>query len=297
METEQSTTNKENNKSSVLQKIASVASWVLLGITLLVMAFTIFSTIMFNRSDRKIFGVSLMIVQSDSMKKTDFAAGDLIFIKEVDPETLKVGDIICFTSQDKESFNETVTHKIKAKTDVKEQVKNEQGQMVDVYIPAFITYGTTTGTEDKTPVTYEWIKGKYIGKVPYVGHVFSFLKTPAGYVCIILVPFVLLIAYQIFNAVRAIKAYRGEQTSELKQERKNLELERAENLKMLEEMRALKAQLDAMNASTTAQDANALQKTTEIQDGAENKAEDVTKQSVDVNASDASVEDIDKKDS
>lgn len=292
METEQSITNKENNKSSVLQKIASVASWVLLGITLLVMAFTIFSTVMFNRADRKIFGVSLMIVQSDSMKKTDFAAGDLIFIKEVDPETLKVGDIICFTSQDKESFNETVTHKIKERTTKTEVI---DGTVIEYDV--FITYGTTTGTQDKTPVTYEWIKGKYVGKVPYVGHVFSFLKTPAGYVCIILVPFVLLIAYQIFNAVRAIKAYRGEQTSELKQERKNLELERAENLKMLEEMRALKAQLDAMNASTTAQDANALQETTEIQDGTENKAEDVTAQSVDVNASDASVEDNDKKDS
>ena len=39
---------------------------------------------------------------------------------------------------------------------------------------------------------------------------------------------------------------------EIKEERKNLEQERAENLKMLEEMRALKAQLDAMKSQATA---------------------------------------------
>lgn len=239
---------EEQPKTSVGQKIANVISWVLLVITALIMVFTIFSSAVFNKEDKKVFGVSMLIVLSDSMKKTDFAAGDLIFIQDVDPKTLKEGDIICFTSQNKENFGETVTHKIKSKTTVPEKVRNEFGEEVTVYLPAFITYGTTTGTEDASPVTYEWIKGKYVGKVPYAGHVFNFLKTPWGYVCIILIPFVLLIGYQIFNAIRAYKAYRGEQKDEIKEERKSLEKEREENKKVMEEMLALKAQLEAMKA-------------------------------------------------
>lgn len=239
-------------KPSLISRILNVVSWVFLVLTALVMVFTIVSSLTFNRTDKKIFGVSMMIVLSDSMKKTDFAAGDLIFITDVDPKTLKEGDIICFTSQNKENFGETVTHKIKSKTVVEETITDENGQQKTIYIPAFITYGTTTGEEDASPVTYEWIKGKYVGHLPAVGHVFNFLKTPAGYVCIILIPFVLLIGYQIFNAIKAYKLYKGEQKDEIKEERKNLEQERAENLKMLEEMRALKAQLDAMKSQATA---------------------------------------------
>ncbi len=238
----------QKKKTPVWQTIANIVSWVILGITVLVMAFTIFSSLVFNREDRKVFGVSMMIVMSDSMKATDFAAGDLIFIQEVNPETLKEGDIICFTSQNNGSVGETVTHKIKKVTKVPVKVMID-GVTETRYVNAFITYGTTTGEEDESPVTYEWIKGKYVGKIPYAGHVFNFLRTPAGYICIILIPFVLLIGYQAFNAIRAFRAYRGEQTSEFKKERSDLKKEREENLKMLEEMRALKAQLDAMKSS------------------------------------------------
>ncbi len=257
-------------KTPIWQRITSIASWVLLGITLLVMIFTIFSSLVFNKDDKKVFGVSMMVVMSDSMKKTDFAAGDLIFIQDVNPKDLKVGDIICFTSQNPGSMGETVTHKIREIKVVPEKVThtNDKGESVTetVYVLEFTTYGTTTGTDDAVGVRTEWIKGKYVGKIPWVGHVFNFLKTPAGYVCIILIPFVLLIAYQVFNAIRAFRSYRGEQTSVIKQERTNLKKEREENLKMLEEMRALKAQLDAMKMAQTApQTAGVATNATEVQ--------------------------------
>ena len=59
-----------------------------------IMLFTIVTVNTVNRSDRKIFGYSAYIVMSDSMSKTDFDAGDVILIKEVEPSTLKAGDII-----------------------------------------------------------------------------------------------------------------------------------------------------------------------------------------------------------
>jgi signal peptidase len=261
MENENQQLNTEKPKKKVFSVILNVLTWVLLGISLVVMVFTIISSTMFNKSDKKLFGVSMMIVLSDSMKKTDFDAGDLIFIQKVDPNTLKEGDIICFNTT-KDGKEVVVTHKIRRKTYLTEQIKNsETGLMETVYIPAFVTYGTTTGTDDEDPVTYEFINGKYVGKLPYVGHVFNFLKTPAGYICIVLVPFVLLIGFALYNLISSIVAYRKENMSAyraekagLEQERQNLESERAENIKMLEEMRRLKEELEAMkNSQNTAQ--------------------------------------------
>lgn len=271
MDNEQSQIN--TSKTPLWQRIANVLSWVLLGITILIMAFTIFSSLTFTKESgqfegKKVFGVSLLIVQSDSMKATDFAAGDLIFIQEVDPSTLKEGDIICFTSQDPGSLGKTVTHKIKSKTTVKKEIEDQDGNKQTVYVPAFKTYGTTTGEEDKTPVEYDLIHGKYVGKIPAMGYVFDFLKSPAGYVCIILIPFALLIGYQVFKAVKAFKAYRSEQTSEIREERNNLKKEREENQKMLEEMRALKAQLDAMKASVSNAEASEVTESLEPSDDA-----------------------------
>ena len=50
--------------------------------------FTIVSASTFDRSDRSLFGYKAFIVLSDSMAKTDFSAGDLVLVKEVDPDTL-----------------------------------------------------------------------------------------------------------------------------------------------------------------------------------------------------------------
>ncbi len=273
MENEQQQQNNDKPKNTartVIFKIFDILSWILLGITAVIMIFTIVSRSFAdpNKEGKPVFGVTMMIVLSDSMKKTDFAAGDLIFIQTVDPKTLKEGDIICFTSQDRESLGQTITHKIRKKTYVEDTVSvpktDENGEVVKdangktvyetklVKIPAFTTYGTTSGKDDATPVTYEWIKGKYVGRIPYAGHVTNFLKSPLGYVFVILIPFLALMGYQAFVIIRLImdanRKKRSANTATLNNERKKLEEERAENLKMLEEMRALKAELDAMRA-------------------------------------------------
>jgi signal peptidase len=255
-EEQQKQVNKKKSAKAVVLQILNILSWVLLGFTALVMVFTIVSTSTFNKDGKEIFGVSMRIVLSDSMKKTDFAAGDLIFIQKVDPNTLKEGDIICFTTV-KDGKEEVITHKILRKTTVKEQIKNpDTGVYEDYYYPAFKTYGTTSGKEDAEPVLYGAIKGKYVGKIPYAGYVFQFLKTPAGYVCIVLVPFALVIGYMLFTLISNIVQYRRENVSVyrsekqgLVEERKNLQQEREENLRMLEEMRRLKEELAALKTA------------------------------------------------
>lgn len=231
--------------------IKTTIVWLIAALAVFMMIFTIISVTTFNRNDRELFGYKAYIVNTDSMAATDFNAGDLIFVKEVDPSTLKEGDIITYLSQNTESFGEAITHKIRKLT------TDAEGN------PGFITYGTTTDTDDETIVTYPYVLGKYQTHLPKVGTFFHFLKTPQGYIVCIFVPFMLLILYQGLNCIRLFRRYRQEQTEELEAEKAKIEAEKAENAKMLEELRALKTQLEGQQSATASAEASGQNAETE----------------------------------
>ncbi len=221
-----------------LNIIKTTAVWLVVALAVSMMIFTVVSVTTFNRNDRALFGYKMYIVNSDSMAKTDFNAGDLIFAKEVDPSTLKEGDIITYMSQNTASFGETVTHKIRKVT------VDAEGNA------GFITYGTTTGKDDETIVTYPYVLGKYQGKIAGLGTFFNFLKTPPGYFVCIFTPFMLIIVYEGVKFFNLFRRYKKEQLEEMEAERAKIEEERAANAKMLEELQALKAQLGEKVAVT-----------------------------------------------
>lgn len=222
----------------LLNIIKSIVVCCVVIVAVSMMIFTVVSVNTFNRNDRSIFGYKLYIVNSDSMSKTDFDAGDLIFVKNINsPNELKEGDIITYISQDTESFGETVTHKIRRAAIDADGNKG------------FVTYGTTTGVDDPIIVTYPFIMGKYKSHLPKVGTFFNFLKTPQGYVVCIFVPFALLIIYQGINCIILFRRYKTEQREELEKQKADIEAQRNENAKMLAELQALKAQLSENDTS------------------------------------------------
>lgn len=203
------------------------------------MVFTVISVTTFNRNDRSLFGVKMYIVTSDSMAATDFKAGSLILVKEVDPSTLQEGDIITFMSQDTDSFGETITHKIRTLT------TDAEGN------PGFITYGTTTGVNDDTVVTYPYVLGKYQRQIPGLGTFFNFLKTTPGYFLCIFTPFMVIILYEGVKFFNLFRRYKQEQMQEMQEERDKIEAEREENAKMPGELKTLKAQLENSQSAAT----------------------------------------------
>lgn len=212
--------------------IRNVITWALVVLAVCMMIFTVVSVSVFDRADRSLFGYKAFIVLSDSMSKTDFDAGDLVLIKEVDPRTLNEGDIISYTSQNTSNFGETVTHKIRKLT------TDAEGN------PGFVTYGTTTDTDDETVVTYPFVVGKYEGKIPKVGVAFSFLKTTPGYIVCILLPFLILILIEGIRCIGLFKKYKAEQQAELQAEREKIEAERAETQRMMQELLAMKREME-----------------------------------------------------
>lgn len=219
-----------------LKIIRSIFVWLMVALAVFMMIFTVVSVSTFDRADRNLFGYKAFIVLSDSMSKTDFSAGDLVLVKEVDPSTLKEGDIIAYTSQ---NTSETVTHKIRKLT------TDANGE------PGFVTYGTTTDTDDETVVTYPYVLGKYKTHIPKVGRFFMFLKTTPGYIVCILIPFLLLILLEGIRCIRLFRKYKAEQQAELQAERDKIEADRAETQRMMQELLQMKAQMAQSNGGET----------------------------------------------
>ena len=185
-----------------LEAVRNILSWTLTAAAAVMIIFTIVSLTAADREDRSIFGFRAFIALSDSMSATDFDAGDLVLVKEVDPATLKEGDIIAYISRSNASDGETTTHKIRRLT------VDEDGK------PGFITYGTTTDTDDEGIVTYGDVLGVYRGHIPKVGRFIAFIKTTGGFITCILVPLFLIVLSQGVSCIRLLQTYRQEKAEE-----------------------------------------------------------------------------------
>ncbi len=235
----------DTTAKKILNIALKVVTWLLVAFTVFMMIFTIVTVTTVDRNDRSIFGVKFYIVQTDSMSKSElnadmdvhFNAGDIVIIKNVeDNRALQAGDIIAFMSTNSVSYGETVTHMIR------EVKKTDAGKVL-----GYVTYGTNTGTDDEALVEPEYVLGAYSGKLPGVGNFFAFVKSTPGYIVCILVPFLLLILYNGVNVIRLFRKYKREQMADMQAEKEKLEAERAENQRMMQELLALKAQLDQKN--------------------------------------------------
>lgn len=227
------------------QKIMNIVSKCFLGIVLafaiFMMIFTIVTVVTVDQNERSLFGHRYYIVLSDSMSKSEenkdmeihFDAGDIIISKNVsDPTALKEGDIISFISQNIDSYGQTITHMIHSVE------YSDTGRVL-----GYKTFGTNTGAVDETMVEPEFVLGTYAGRLPKLGAFFQYTKTTPGYILCILVPFVLLIIYNVVNFARLFKQYKDEQNAVLAQERSEVEEQRRRNEELLAQLQAMGVQL------------------------------------------------------
>ncbi len=210
--------------------------WLLVVFSVAMIVFTLISVTTFDQNDRGIFGYRFFAVKTNSMAATDFKAGDIAIIKKLDSEglaQLKEGDIISFISQNGESYGETITHKIRRLT------TDAEGN------PGFVTYGTTTDTDDETVVTYPYVIGQYKGRIACIGSFFLFLKTTPGFITCIFVPLTLLILYNGVKLIILFRRYKREQLESLEKERNEVEEEKKRSAEMMRKLEELQAQLRA----------------------------------------------------
>ena len=228
-----------------LNIFVKIITWMLIVFTVGMMIFTVFTTLTVGRDDRSIFGYQFFTVLSPSMKESEtnghydvhFDEGDIIIAEKLDNveiTQLKVGDVISFISNnDDDSWGQMVTHMI---IEVK---RDNDGKLL-----GYVTFGVNNDSPDEALVEPEFVRGKYVGKLPGLGWFFQYVKSPIGYIIFIFVPFVLLILYNGMNVIILFRKYKKQQNAIIEAEKAEIAAERKQNEEMFKELQALKAQLE-----------------------------------------------------
>ena len=175
-------------KSNTSQKVLTVVGAVLCVIFGFMLICNIVIVIKGNVSpDRppSVLGVTPMVVLSGSMSgdaPDHIEEGDLIFAKPVQPEDLKIGDIITYMEG-----KTVVTHRIIGIN------VGEDGKLL------FDTKGDANNTADTDPVHQDNLVGIYTGRIPVVGDLAIFMQTPLGMIIFIGVPLVAFVGYDMIR--------------------------------------------------------------------------------------------------
>lgn len=125
-------------------------------------------------------GYKPLIVLSGSMEPT-ILPGDIVVVREVPADTLQKGDIVSYMSG-----KSVITHRIM-------EISQADGKR------NFYTKGDNNNVDDGVPVTDDMLQGKYLFRIPRIGHAAIFMQTPTGMLLFIAVPLILFILYDVFR--------------------------------------------------------------------------------------------------
>lgn len=113
----------------------------------------------------KLAGIDVLTIISPSMEPK-YPTGSLVYLIDVDPSSLEVGDVITFQI----TKNMTATHRIK------EIVPDED----DPSILRFRTKGDNNDAYDGNLVEFKDVKGKVIFCIPLLGYLAQYIQTRTG---------------------------------------------------------------------------------------------------------------------
>ena len=170
-------------KNGLLQKIVGAVGialcvvfvpLLLINVTLIVKSYT---------SPDKVpdfFGYKPFIVLSGSMEPS-IMTGDMVFVKETDPDSLKVGDVIAY-----KSGSAVVTHRIV-------EVKSENGET------RYVTQGDANNAADQGMVKPADVEGIYQRRVAGAGNLAMFMQTTTGMILFVVCPLVLFVLWDVIR--------------------------------------------------------------------------------------------------
>jgi signal peptidase len=125
--------------------------------------------------------------------------GSVVVIKPVDPESLREGDIICFELSGPTT---TITHRI-----------------INITEEGFITKGDANEDPDQWIVRRENIVGKALFTIPFMGYLVHFVRTPMGFILLIVIPASLIIIMEIRNIVKELGKQKTVEPPEARREK------------------------------------------------------------------------------
>lgn len=171
-----------NNK--IFNKIGNILE-VLLVVFAVLLCLIVLSQRLFS-GNKSFFGYRMFNIITSSMQP-ELKVGDIILVKEIDYDKIKIGDNITYKGMSNEVNGKIITHKVK-------NIIDENGKKI------FYTKGINTETVD--PAVYE---EQIYGVVQYKFVVLSFLHsiitTTPGFIFLIVVPLLYILIMEIRNMI------------------------------------------------------------------------------------------------
>ena len=148
-------------RTAVLKKVWDISSSILVGVVVL------FAVLLIGV---RLFGVQVYSVISGSMEP-EYPVGSLIYVKEVKPSEVQVGDVITFVLSNKTPATHRVIGIDKdnqlfyTQGDANYQINDETGEKVYMEDP---------------PVHFNYLIGKPVFKIPLLGYIAYYIQHPPG---------------------------------------------------------------------------------------------------------------------
>ena len=140
----------------------------------------------FSNNKLSIFNYRMFTVISGSMEPK-YKIGDVLIAKEIDPKTIKTGDIISYLGNTGSFKDKVVTH----------QVTKVETLGDKLY---FRTKGLANLVEDP-PVSEDQVYGKVIYKSIIISLVYKIVSTNIGFYLFIIVPILFIISSEIIETM------------------------------------------------------------------------------------------------
>ncbi|MBR3779261.1 MAG: signal peptidase I [Clostridia bacterium] len=205
----------KNGNTSTSHKILSFVGIVLcvILVPILLINLTLIAKSYINKDEvPQIGGFVPLVVLTDSMEPV-IDGGDLIICRTIDPKEIKEKDIIAFIDP---AGNGTsiLTHRVV-------EIVEQDGSRY------FRTKGDFNNIEDKDLVPAEDLIGLYKSRIPAAGHVAMFMQSTPGLILCVVLPIVLLVAYDFIRR-RLYEKNQKTDTDALMAELEALRAEKAE---------------------------------------------------------------------
>ena len=183
MEKKKQEKQKQKKKVYVIDVVGIILSLILIPI--LAVNLTLIAKSMLHKDEvPRVGGYFPLIVLTDSMYP-EIQSGDLIICRQEDPEELEAGDIISFFDPDGKGTT-ILTHRI-------ESIEGSGEEFL------FTTRGDANNTADAAAVPADKVVGVYITRIPSLGNVAMFMQTSTGLIVCVVLPLVLMIAWDMIR--------------------------------------------------------------------------------------------------
>ncbi len=175
---------KEKEEASVFEKIATVLKMICVIILLIIIA--VLALQRFSNNKIAIGGIRIFNVATESMVPK-YEVGDVLLVKEVDTDSLKIDDDITYLGEEGSFANRVVTHRIV-------NIEEIDGEKI------YHTKGIANDIEDPT-ITADRIYGKVIYKCVLISLLTKLMNNMVALYVVIFIPVGILIFLQIKSRI------------------------------------------------------------------------------------------------